>query len=97
MKKIGKLRYYEDAWAAMKAAPGVAENLRMRSHAMIALGDFVERRKLTQVQAAKLLGVSQPRISALLRGHIEKFSLDALVEMLSRAGYEVRISIRRAA
>ena len=97
MKKVGKLTYYEDGWEAMKAPPGVAENLRMRSHAMIALGDIIEERQLTQAQAAKLLGVSQPRISALVNGHIEKFSIDALVEMLSRAGYTVRLSIQAAA
>jgi predicted XRE-type DNA-binding protein len=64
---------------------------------MIALRDIIEGRKLTQARAAKLLGVSQPRISALMNGHIERFSLDALVEMLSRAGYTVRLSIQVAA
>jgi predicted XRE-type DNA-binding protein len=97
MKKVGEYTYFEDGWEAMNYPPGVAENLRMRSHAMIALRDIIEGRKLTQARAAKLLGVSQPRISALMNGHIEKFSLDALVEMLSRAGYTVRLSIQVAA
>lgn len=95
MKKIGKLTYYEDGWEAMKLPPEKAANLRMRSHAMIILRDIVEERKLTQARAAKLLAVSQPRVSALMNGHIEKFSLDALVQMLSRAGYIVSIGIKR--
>lgn len=94
MKKIGKLTYYEDGWEALKRPPGVAENLRMRSHAMIMLRDIIDERKLTQARAAKLLGVSQPRVSALMNGHIEKFSLDALVQMLSRAGYIVSVAIQ---
>lgn len=97
MKKVGEFTYFEDAWEALGLPAEAAENLRIRSHAMIHLREIVKKRRLKQASAAKLLGVSQPRISDLMRGHIEKFSIDALIEMLSRAGYRVHLSLERAA
>ena len=52
---------------------------------------LITDRKLTQVQAARLLGVSQPRVSDVVRGRIERFTIDALVEMLARAGVRLNI------
>ena len=52
---------------------------------------------MTQAQAAKRFGVSQPRINDLLRGKIEKFSLDALVNMLAAAGLRVEMRVKKAA
>jgi predicted XRE-type DNA-binding protein len=72
-----------------------AENLRLRSELMIALSNVIESRRLTQVQAASLLGVSQPRISDLVRGKIDRFSLDTLVAMLGHAGVHVRLVLPR--
>lgn len=68
-----------------------AENLRIRSDLMIRLGDLIKGRGLTQVEAAKLFDVSQPRVSDLVRGKIDRFSIDTLVAMLGHAG--VRISL----
>jgi len=59
--------------------------------------DFVKKSGLTQQQAAQRLGVTQPRLNLLLKGKIEKFSIDALVNMLSRAGMSVKVSVRKAA
>ena len=67
-------------------APGVAANLLLRSKLMIEAEKLIERRRLTQTAAAKLFGVSQPRVSDLHRGRIDRFSLDALVQLLARAG-----------
>ena len=53
---------------------------------MIEAEKLIERRRLTQTAAAKLFGVSQPRVSDLHRGRIDRFSLDALVQLLARAG-----------
>ena len=47
--------------------------------------------------SAKALGVSQPRLNALLKGQIADFSLDALVNMLARAGMQVKMTVRKAA
>jgi predicted XRE-type DNA-binding protein len=74
--------------------PAAAENLRMRSEMMIALSSYIEDRKISQAKAAKIMGVSQPRISDLMRGKIGSFNLDTLVNMLAAAGLKVDISIR---
>ena len=70
--------------------PEEAEHLKVRAELMIQLTKVLERRGLTQARAAKLLGVSQPRISDLVRGKIDRFSIDTLVEMLGHAGIHVR-------
>ena len=65
--------------------PHEAQNLRVRADLMIELIRIVRSLKLTQATASKLFGVSQPRVSDLMTGKIDRFSIDALVEMLSRA------------
>jgi predicted XRE-type DNA-binding protein len=72
-----------------------AEHLRVRAELMHALERLFTRRRLTQAQAAKLLGVSQPRISDVVRGRLHRFSIDALVEMLARAGVKVHFATER--
>jgi predicted XRE-type DNA-binding protein len=76
-------------------SPVEAEHLRVRAELMIAIEKLIGRRKLTQAQAAKLLGVTQPRVSDLVRGRLHRFSIDALVEMLARAGVKVHLSTER--
>lgn len=73
-----------------------AENLRIRADLMIELRDIIKRKGLTQAQAAKLFGVSQPRISDLVRGKIALFTIDMLVNMLARAGKKVVMQTKRA-
>jgi predicted XRE-type DNA-binding protein len=63
---------------------------------MVRLRQFIQRRKLTQATAAKLFGVTQPRVSDLVRGKIDLFSIDTLIDMLARAGVRVRITIQRS-
>lgn len=75
-------------------APEEAENLRLRSRLMGEIRTIIEKEGLTQVRAAKLFGVTQPRISDLTRGKIELFSIDGLVNMLAAAGRIVEISVR---
>lgn len=71
-----------------------AENLRIRSDLMVRLAQLIEKRGLTQAEAAQVLGVSQPRVSDLIRGKIDLFSIDTLVLMLTKAGLEVRFTTR---
>src|SRR5262245_63674342 len=75
--------------------PEEAENLRVRSNLMIELSKLIKARRLTQAQAAKLFGVTQPRVSDLVRGKIDRFSVDSLIEMLGRAGIGVHFTTRR--
>lgn len=71
-----------------------AENLRLRADLMIQLTKLIQKRGLTQARAARLLGVTQPRISDLTRGKIDRFSIDTLVEMLGHAGVRVSIVVK---
>jgi predicted XRE-type DNA-binding protein len=73
-----------------------AAHLLIRSDLMIQLTKTLKERRLTQVHAARLLGVSQPRVSDLVRGRIDLFSIDSLVEMLARLGVSVSLRIRRS-
>ena len=73
---------------------GEAANLKLRSQLMIAITKLIDSRGLTQSAAAQLLGVSQPRVSDLVRGKLERFSIDTLVAMLGAAGVQVTISVR---
>jgi predicted XRE-type DNA-binding protein len=71
-----------------------AEHLKIRSDLMIRLTKLIEGRGLTQAQAARLLGVTQPRISDLVRGKIDRFSVDSLIEMLGRTGARVAVVVK---
>lgn len=74
-------------------SPEEAENLKVRSALMGSLRTLIESRGLKQTEAADLFGVTQPRISDLVRGKIELFSIDALVNMLAHAGHHVEVSV----
>jgi len=73
-----------------------AENLKIRTDLMIRLSKVIEGRRLTQAQAATLFGVTQPRISDLVRGKIDRFSIDTLVAMLGHAGIRIHIVVGRS-
>jgi predicted XRE-type DNA-binding protein len=84
-------------WDAIEETPAQAENMKLRSLLMMALKDHLAREGITQGQAAKLFDVTQPRVSDLLRGKIELFGLDALVNMAVAAGLCLEIRIGKAA
>lgn len=74
-----------------------AENLKLRSDLMVRIVQFYQKSGMTQAAAARALGLTQPRLNALLKGKIGLFSLDALVNIASRAGLNVRLVVKRAA
>jgi predicted XRE-type DNA-binding protein len=74
-----------------------AENLKLRSHLMIRISEFYRQSGLTQAKAAKALGWTQPRLNAMLKGNIDLFSLDALVNAATKAGLSVKLVIKKAA
>ncbi len=84
-----------DVFADLGFDKETAENLRIRADLMIELRDVIKRKALTQARAAKLFGVSQPRISDLVRGKITLFTIDMLVNMLARAGKKVVLQTKR--
>jgi predicted XRE-type DNA-binding protein len=67
--------------------------LQMRSELMSNLRNFIKAKKLTQDRAAKILGVSQSRVSDLIRGKWERFSLEMLITLAMRCG--IRVSLKK--
>ena len=88
-----RIETFATVWDAIRDTPEEAANMRLRSELMIRIDQLIRRRRLSQVRAAKLFGVTQPRISDLVRGKIGKFSVDILIEMLHRAGMDVLITV----
>jgi len=88
---------FASVWDAIEDTPQEAENMKLRSALIAALKSHLAQAKMSQAQAAQLFGVTQPRISDLMRGKINLFGLDALVNMASAAGLHVDMRIRLAA
>ncbi len=74
-----------------------AENLKLRAELMMRIEDYYESSGMTQAKASKALGLTTPRFNALLKGKITLFSLDALVNIATRAGLSVRLLVKKAA
>ena len=75
--------------------PGEAQNLIMRAELMIKVEQFVSKSGMTQKEAARQLGITQPRLNLLLKRKIEIFSLDALVNRVARAGVQVKLTVKK--
>ena len=88
---------FESVWDAIEDIPAEAANMKARAELMIAIAEYIRARKLTQAAAAKLFRVSQPRVSDLMRGKIDLFSVDTLVNMLAAAGVRVELRLKKAA
>lgn len=88
---------FTSVWDAIEDTPAQAENMKLRSTLILALKDHIAQQGLTQSQAATLFGVTQPRVSDLMRGKIVLFGLDTLVNMVSAAGLHVEMQVVRAA
>ena len=85
-------------WDAIEDTPAEVESMKLRSELMMALKKHIVGAALSQVQAAKLFGVTQPRVSDLMRGKINLFSLDTLIDMAATAGMGpvVKVSMPKA-
>ena len=84
----------ESAFHALGLAD--ADDLVLRAQLMQRIADIVKKRGLTQAQAGRLMAMDQPRVSALLKGRIEKFSTDRLLKALSDLGQNVELHISPA-
>ena len=96
-KRIAEQKSFASVWDAIVDTPEEAENMKLRSSLMIALKAHMERVRLSQSEAAKIFGVTQPRVSDLVRGKINLFGLDALVNMAAAAGLHVEMTVQEAA
>jgi predicted XRE-type DNA-binding protein len=92
-----KAHSFDSIWDAIEESPAEAANMKARADLVIAIRDVVESWQVTQVDAAKRLRVTQPRMNDLVRGRIDKFSLDALMNLAARAGLSVRVEVVRPA
>ncbi len=90
-------RRFASVWDALEDSAADAANMQAGSKLMIAMRSKIESWKVSQTEAARRLGLTQPRLNDLMRGRIDKFSLDALVNLAGRAGLVVRLQIRKAA
>ena len=92
-----KKQTYACVLDALDETPEAAASMRVRADLLIAVQRHVAASGLTPARVAKEISLTQPRLNDLLRGRIDKFSLDALVNMLARAGKQVSVKIRKTA
>jgi predicted XRE-type DNA-binding protein len=88
---------FASVWDAIEDTSAEAENMKLRSTLMMVLEDHIRSRGWTQAEAARRLGVTQPRVSDLLRGKISLFSLDTLVNMVTAVGLHIEMRVAQAA
>ena len=88
---------FASVWDAIEDTTADAENMKLRSTLMMALVEEIRRRGWTQAEAAGQIGITQPRVSDLMRGKINLFGLDTLVTMSAAAGLKVEMRVARAA
>jgi predicted XRE-type DNA-binding protein len=74
-----------------------AQNLLLRSNFVIHIRKVIEKMGITQAEAAKLAGITQPRMNDLVKGRTEKFTLDALVNVAASLGYTVQVKFKKTA
>jgi predicted XRE-type DNA-binding protein len=94
---MSEKQQFASVWDAIEDTPAEAENMKLRSTLMMTLKNHIISTGLSQVEAAKLLNVTQPRLSDLMRGKINLFSIDTLVNMATAAGLNIEIFVRKAA
>ena len=95
MKKGAITKSSGDVFIDLGYSPEEAAILQMRADLMVDLRKFIKAKRITQVKAAEILGVSQSRVSDLIRGKWEKFSLEMLITLATRAG--MRVTLKKAA
>lgn len=87
---------FDRVWDALESDPSEAENLRLRSQLMLGISELIRSRDWTQSVAARHCAIAQPRLNDLVRGKIDRFSLDALVNIAAALGLRVRMTIHLA-
>ena len=86
---------FNSVWDALENTPEQAACMRVRSDLMMALTEVIRGRGMTQDEAATLFGVTQPRISDLMRGKITLFSIDTLIDMAATANMSPTIKVSK--
>lgn len=86
---------FSSIWDAIEDTPQQAASMRARSELMMNLTEVIRERGITQGDAAALFGVTQPRVSDLMRGKINLFSLDTLIDMAATAGMSPTVKVSK--
>ena len=94
MKKVKLTRSSGNVFRDLGFSPDEAEYLKVRSELMVNLQKVITARGLKQAEVAKLLGVTQPRVSDLMRGRLDLFSIDTLIDMAARLGVRARLVLQ---
>ncbi len=89
--------HFASVWDAIEDTPAEAENMKLRAALMMSLEQHIKAQGWTQTEAARRLGVTQPRVSDLMRGKIDLFVIDTLVNLLTAAGLRVEMHVAEAA
>ncbi|MDP2829661.1 MAG: XRE family transcriptional regulator [Sulfuricellaceae bacterium] len=92
---MSKEQRFASVWDAIEDTPQQAASMRARSDLMMAMQAWVKASGKTQAEAARLFGITQPRMSDLMRGKISLFSLEALMDMATVAGLEPHVTIKK--
>jgi predicted XRE-type DNA-binding protein len=92
-----KKQRFASVWDALEDSPAATASMKARADMMIAIQKAIAAWDVTQATAAQKLGLTQPRMNDLLRGRINKFSLDMLIDLATRAGLSVRVEVLPAA
>ena len=90
---MSNLQSFDNVWDALEDDPVMAENMKLRSILLMAITRNIKSRNINQTEAARLLEITQPRVSALLKGKIEDFRLDTLVNFAHRLGLHIDLKI----
>ena len=92
---MSKEQRFASVWDAIEDTPQQAASMRARAELMMAMQSWVKASGKTQAEAARLFGITQPRMSDLMRGKISLFSLEALMDMATVAGLEPHVTIKK--
>ncbi len=90
-----KTKRFKSVWDAIEDTPGEAANMKTRSTLMMTISGYITQQGWSQAKAATALGVTQPRVSDLMRGKVQLFSIDTLVNMLAGAGFRVEMNVTK--
>ena len=91
------MKTFKSVWDAIEDSPIEAASMKARAQLMRALQKTITGWEVSQKAAAGRLGITQPRLNDLLRGKIDKFSLDTLFDLTGRVGLKVSLALRKAA
>lgn len=95
-EKIMSNETFNSVWDAIETDPVKAEKLKIQSDLMMSIVELVEKWNVTQTEAAKRLGVTQPRLNDLLQGRFNKFRIDGLIKMAIAGGLSIKVDVKKA-